>query len=105
MAAELDPDAVRTPDDLIAFLTRLREDIEREDERVRQRLKAGDQSAGCTARYASFTLSDALEGLAGWLGDRFTDDEYQKRPEASSAEDAAKWREVAVCLWMAAIYE
>jgi hypothetical protein len=90
---------VRTPKDLIAFLTRLREDLEREAEGIRKRQEAGEEFAALSAGYASFTLPDALESLAGWLEDRFTDEGYQERPDASSAEDAEKWREVAVCLY------
>ena len=105
MDADLNPEVVRTPNDLVAFLTRLRKDIEREEQAVRERERTGEPYAALGASYASFTLPDALESLVGWLEDRFTDDQYHEVAATSDAADAAKWQEVARCLLMAAIYE
>ena len=57
------------------------------------------------ARYASFTLPDALESLVGWLEDRFTDEQYEDLASLRSTAEAEKWREVAQCFLMAALYE
>jgi hypothetical protein len=55
--------------------------------------------------YASFTLPDALESLVGWLEDRFSDEHYEDLAAVRSTADAEKWREVARCFLIAAIYE
>jgi hypothetical protein len=104
MADELNPDAVRSPDDLIVFLNRLREDIER-DAAETKRQAAGEDLAALGALYASFTLPDALESLVGWLEDRFSDERYEDLAGIRSTADAEKWREVARCFLMAASYE
>src|SRR5918994_4608970 len=101
MAHELNPDAVRSPGDQIVFLNRLREDIERDAAEMKRRQAAGEESAGLSARYASFTLPDALEALVGWLEDRFTDEQYEDLAGIRSTADADKWREVARCFFMA----
>ncbi len=72
MADQLNPDAVRSPGELIVFLNRLREDIERDAAALKRRQDAGKELAVLGAQYASFTLPDALESLVGWLEDRFT---------------------------------
>lgn len=105
MADELNPDAVRSPGDLVVFLNRLREDIERDAAEIKRRQAAGEELAGLGALYASFTLPDALESLVGWLEDRFTDEEYEDLAGIRSTADAEKWREVARCFLMAASYE
>ena len=105
MADELNPDAVRSPGELIVFLNRLREDIERDAAEMTRRQAAGDELAGLGALYASFTLPDALESLIGWLEDRFTDEQYEDLEGIRSTADAEKWREVARCFLMAACYE
>ena len=105
MADELNPDRVRSPGDLIVFLNRLREDIERDAAEMKRRQAAGEELAGLSAHYASFTLSDALESLVGWLEDRFSDEQYEDLAAVRSTADAEKWREVARCFLMAAIYE
>jgi hypothetical protein len=105
MADELSPEAVRTPGDLIVFLNRLREEIERDAAEMQRRQAAGEDLAGLGAQYASFTLPDALESLVGWLEDRFTDEHYEDLAAIRSTDDADKWREVARCFLMAAIYE
>jgi hypothetical protein len=105
MADELNPDRVRTPGDLIVFLNRLREDLERDAAEMKRRQAAGEELAGLSAHYASFTLPDALESLVGWLEDRFTDEQYEDLAAVRSTADAEKWREVARCFLMAAIYE
>jgi hypothetical protein len=105
MVDELNPDRVRSPMDLIAFLNRLREDIERDAAEMKRRQAAGEESAGLRARYASVTLPDALESLVGWLEDRFTDEQFEELAAARDTADAEKWREVARCFLMAAIYE
>jgi hypothetical protein len=105
MADELNPDAVRSPGDLIVFLNRLREDIERDAAEMKRRQAAGEDLAGLGALYASFTLPDALESLVGWLEDRFTDEQYEDLAGIRSTADAEKWREVAQCFLMAASYE
>jgi hypothetical protein len=46
MAHELNPDAVRSPGDLIVFLNRLREDTERDAAETKRRQAAGEDSAG-----------------------------------------------------------
>jgi hypothetical protein len=105
MADELSPDRVRSPGDLIVFLNRLREDIERDAAEIKRRQAAGEELAGLSAHYASFTLPDALESLVGWLEDRFSDEKYEDLAAVRSTADAEKWREVARCFLMAAIYE
>jgi hypothetical protein len=105
MADELDPEGVRSPGDLIVFLNRLREDIERDAAEMKRRHAAGEELAGLGARYASFTLPDGLESLVGWLEDRFTDAQFEDLAGIRSTADAEKWREVARCFLMAAIYE
>jgi hypothetical protein len=105
MTDEPNPDGVRSPADLIVFLNRLREDIERDAAEMRRRQAAGEELAGLGARYASFTLSDALESLVGWLEDRFTDEQYEDLAAMRSTADAEKWGEVARCFFMAAVYE
>lgn len=105
MADELNPDRVRSPNELIVFLNRLREDIERDAAEVKRRQAAGEELAGLTAEYASFTLPDALESLVGWLEDRFTDEQFENLAAARDTARAEKWREVARCFLMAAIYE
>jgi hypothetical protein len=105
MTDEPNPDGVRSPADLIVFLNRLREDIERDAAEMRRRQAAGEELAGLGARYASFTLPDALESLVGWLEDRFTDEQYEDLAAIRSTADAEKWREVARCFFMAAVYK
>lgn len=105
MAHELSPDAVRNPSDLIVFLNRLREDIERDAAELRRRQAAGDELAGLHAVYPSFTLPEALESLVGWLENRFTDAQHEDLAGTRSTADAEKWREVAPCFLMAATYE
>jgi|SRR5829696_4178697 len=105
MADELNPDAVRSPGDLIVFLDRLREDIERDAAETKRRQAAGQDSAALGALYASFTLPDALESLVGWLEDRFSDEQYEDLARIRSTPEAETWREVARCLLMAASYE
>jgi hypothetical protein len=105
MVDELNPDAVRSPSDLIVFLNRLREDIERDAAAMKRRQAAREELAGLGARYASFTLPEALESLVGWLEDRFTDVQYQDLAAIRSTADAEKWGEVARCFFMAAVYE
>jgi hypothetical protein len=105
MASELNPDAVRSPGELIVFLNRLREEIEREVAEIERREAAGEELAALSAHYASFTLPAALESLVGWLEDRFTDNEYQDLAAIRSTADAETWREVARCFLMAATYE
>jgi hypothetical protein len=105
MADELNADAVRSPGELIVFLNRLREDIERDAAAMKHRQAAGEELAGLGGRYASFTLPDALESLVGWLEDRFTDAQYEDLGGIRSTAEAEKWREVARCFLMAAIYE
>jgi hypothetical protein len=100
MADELNPDRVRSPGDLIVFLNRLREDIERDAAEIKRR-----QQLAISAHYASFTLPDALESLVGWLEDRFSDEQYEDLAAVRSTADAEKWREVARCFLMAATYE
>jgi hypothetical protein len=60
MAHELNPDAVRSPGDLIVFLNRLREDTERDAAETKRRQAAGEHSAALGALYASFTLRTRL---------------------------------------------
>ena len=105
MADDLNPDRVESPKDLIAFLNRLREDIERDAAEIKRRQAAGEELAGLSAQYASFTLPDALESLVGWLEDRFTDEQFEDLAAARETADAEKWREVARCFLMAAMYE
>ena len=105
MGDELNPDAVRSPSDLIVFLNRLREDIERDAAETKRRQAGGEELAALGALYASFTLPDALESLVGWLEDRFTDEQYEDLAGIRSTTDAGKWREVARCFLMAATYE
>jgi hypothetical protein len=105
MAGELDPDGVRSPGELIVFLNRLREDIERDAAEINRRQAAGEELAGLSAHYASFTLPDALESLVGWLEDRFTDEQFEDLAAIRGTADADKWREVARCFLMAANYE
>jgi hypothetical protein len=105
MADELNPERVRSPGDLIVFLNRLREDVERDAAEVRRRAAAGEEPAGALAQYASFTLPDALESLVGWLEDRFTDAQYEDLASLRSTAEAEKWREVARCFLMAATYD
>jgi len=105
MADDLNPDRVESPKDLIAFLNRLREDIERDAAEIKRRQAAGEELAGLSAQYASFTLPDALASLVGWLEDRFTDEQFEDLAAARETADAEKWREVARCFLMAAMYE
>jgi hypothetical protein len=105
MADELNADAVRSPGELIVFLNRLREGIERDAAEMRRRKAAGEELAAVRGQYASFTLPDALESLVGWLEDRFTDAHYEDLADMRSTAEAEKWSEVARCLLMAAIYE
>jgi len=105
MADDLNPDRVESPKDLIAFLNRLREDIERDAAEIKRRQAAGEELAGLSAQYASFTLPDALESLVGWLEDRFTDEQFEDLAAARETADAEKWHEVARCCLMAAMYE
>jgi hypothetical protein len=105
MPDELNADRVRSPKDLIAFLNRLREDIEQDAAEMKRREAAGEELARLSAHYASFTLPDALESLIGWLEDRFTDEQFEDLAAARDSAEAEKWREVARCFLMAAIYE
>jgi hypothetical protein len=105
MHDELNADRVRSPKDLIAFLNRLREDIEQDAAEMKRREAAGEELARLSAHYASFTLPDALESLIGWLEDRFTDEQFEDLAAARDSAEAEKWREVARCFLMAAIYE
>ena len=105
MADVLNPERVRSPGDLIVFLNRLREDIERDAAGINRRKAAGEESAELSAQYASFTLPDALESLVGWLEDRFTDERFEDLAAVRSTADEERWREVARCFLMAASYE
>jgi hypothetical protein len=72
---------------------------------MKRRQSAGEELVGLRADYASFTLPDALESLVGWLEDRFTDEQYDDLAAIRSTAEVEKWREVARCFLMAAIYE